>query len=742
MLDPPSLALLESQCGPFASRILTALPSCHELTLDSPVFRALLLRRLRLPLPLDAAACRCRRPVDPLGDHRAACPRSGILRSRGLPLERAAARVCREAGATVACNVLVRDLNIHPDRLDDRRIEVIANGLPLWGGAQLAVDTTLVSPLDASGAARRHQRQYQGAALRLARRAKERTYPELMRSQRCRLVVLALEVGGRWSPEASQFVRLLARCRARAVPRPLRPATIAAFSSRWSALLAFSAARAFGASLLGLSLPGTARAWRTLTSQKTACSCSLHRDRRTPVAKRSVRKKKKSLPPEATRAFATAHDDAVLACLDTLLSVGAPSGLPLLATARAQLALRHGGLGLRSAAQHAPAAYWSSWADVLPVIASRDPAFARALVDTLEGGSPAPEVLQPLLLARASLTASGFAPPPWPELLTTPAPLPGDEDEEPQLDNTRGWQRPASKAVDEFCYRSILCELDSPAAALRDSQAGPFAARILTARPTSPELSLAPSHFRVLLLRRLRLPLPLTAAFCRCCRRQDEFGDHLAACPRSGVLRARGAPLERAAARVCRETGATVATNVLVRDLNVTPCRQDDRRIEVIANGLPLWGGVQVAVDTTLVSPLTAAGEPRRESRRTAGAALRHARRAKERTYPELCNSGRRRLVVLGIETGGRWSPEAVTFLRLIARSRARSAPPPLQSARISAYVLRWSALLAFAAARAFATSLLSLPLSGAANVDGDPPLLSDLLAEPSASPPFASRMP
>ena len=88
MLDPLSLALLESQCGPFASRILTALPSCHELTLDSPVFRALLLRRLRLPLPLDAAACRCRRPVDPLGDHRiprAACPSSGILRSRGLP---------------------------------------------------------------------------------------------------------------------------------------------------------------------------------------------------------------------------------------------------------------------------------------------------------------------------------------------------------------------------------------------------------------------------------------------------------------------------------------------------------------------------------------------------------------------------------------------------------------------------------------------------------------------------------
>ena len=28
--------------------------------------------------------------------------------------------------------------------------------------------------------------------------------------------------------------------------------------------------------------------------------------------------------------------------------------------------------------------------------------------------------------------------------------------EEPQLDTTRGWQRPASRAVDEFCFRSIL----------------------------------------------------------------------------------------------------------------------------------------------------------------------------------------------------------------------------------------------------------------------------------------------
>ena len=51
------------------------------------------------------------------------------------------------------------------------------------------------------------------------------------------------------------------------------------------------------------------------------------------------------------------------------------------------------------------------------------------------------------------------------------------------------------------------------------------------------------------------------------------------------MLRSRGGPIERAAARVCREAGATVVTHVLVRDLNVVPSRQDERRIEVIVNG-------------------------------------------------------------------------------------------------------------------------------------------------------------
>ena len=67
------------------------------------------------------------------------------------------------------------------------------------------------------------------------------------------------------------------------------------------------------------------------------------------------------------------------------------------------------------------------------------------------------------------------------------------------------------------------------------------------------------------------------------------------------------------------------------------------------SDGLPLFGGVQLAVDTTMVSALHANGEARRGAARTDGVALA-ARRRKERTYNELTARGARaRLVVLGV---------------------------------------------------------------------------------------------
>ena len=80
ILDPASQAMLDPQAGPFASRAFTTIPYNAETTYPDHLFRILLLRRLRLPLPFTERSCRCRRILDPYGDHRSACARAGVRR--------------------------------------------------------------------------------------------------------------------------------------------------------------------------------------------------------------------------------------------------------------------------------------------------------------------------------------------------------------------------------------------------------------------------------------------------------------------------------------------------------------------------------------------------------------------------------------------------------------------------------------------------------------------------------------
>ena len=62
-----------------------------------------------------------------------------------------------------------------------------------------------------------------GAALAAARRRKELRYLELTGDHgRARLVVLASEVGGRWSEESRDFLRQLAKAKTRSAPRAIR----------------------------------------------------------------------------------------------------------------------------------------------------------------------------------------------------------------------------------------------------------------------------------------------------------------------------------------------------------------------------------------------------------------------------------------------------------------------------------------------------------------------------------------
>ena len=79
----------------------TVCGTCFETWFVSPLFRTLLLRRLRLPLSSAKRICKCGRPLDSRGHHRAACAMAGVLGRRGFAVGSAAARVCREGGARV-----------------------------------------------------------------------------------------------------------------------------------------------------------------------------------------------------------------------------------------------------------------------------------------------------------------------------------------------------------------------------------------------------------------------------------------------------------------------------------------------------------------------------------------------------------------------------------------------------------------------------------------------------------------
>ena len=116
-----------------------------------------------------------------------------------------------------------------------------------------------------------------------------------------------------------------------------------------------------------------------------------------------------------------------------------------------------------------------------------------------------------------------------------------------------GWQHEASSRVErEHRERRILPRLADNEKAMLRSQSGPGAGLALSATPSSPSSRIEPHLFRVLLLRRLRLPLPPVSRTCRCGRPTDVLGHHRAACARAGVLGRRGFALESAAARVSR----------------------------------------------------------------------------------------------------------------------------------------------------------------------------------------------
>eukprot|EP00439_Symbiodinium_sp_Y106_P041834 s5083_g5.t1 len=145
--------------------------------------------------------------------------------------------------------------------------------------------------------------------------------------------------------------------------------------------------------------------WRLALTSSLGCCCF--------IVQAPVHYILRAVPPDLTAVFAAEHDRSMLHCLALLLQVHAAPEDPL-----PNLALRR--LGLRSAAAHAPAAYFASWADSLRAIRTRESVFCEDILQQLAGPACNRRCLASLQCAAVVLTNHGLSVPVWGELVTEP----------------------------------------------------------------------------------------------------------------------------------------------------------------------------------------------------------------------------------------------------------------------------------------------------------------------------------
>ena len=334
------------------------------------------------------------------------------------------------------------------------------------------------------------------------------------------------------------------------------------------------------------------------------------------------------------------------------------------------------------------AANFAIWADFLRMVRDRHPLVAELMIRHLEEGI-AP-CFQAVRQCKDSVTATSLVVPFWTELSLTP---PEDlEDPEPHQ-RRHGWQQKATRQLEEgFSTHVVWPGLNDSRRALLRFQHGVLASAALTALPTLRATRIDPSR-----------------SGCSCVEGCTYLSHCLTAPadvpptrrvwpPSRSVFRGRVVEEEGVPSGVRRRASLQgrrcLATNVFLRDMDLATFNAlDGRRLEIVADGLTLWRGAQLVVDTTIVSPLRRDGSPKPGATNHDEAALEAVRRKKEsRWFSPL-----------------RW--EADGMLRRCSSSQLwPELVLPLvllQGKAEAAWVRRWSAILACTAARAFTVSLL-----------------------------------
>ena len=213
------------------------------------------------------------------------------------------------------------------------------------------------------------------------------------------------------------------------------------------------------------------------TSSRAGCFlCIAHQSGRTTCCALCAQTVCGGLLRHTTEAFGSLWE-----CVCTLLNISSRQHQSTRDTATLPLSL--GGLGLRSAVRTSPSAFWTSWADCLPMI-----------IRELDGHPVTPCLSAASRIARDLVGVGGFEPPSWISLAT------GARPHMRQPEDYELWRgRVFRDAV-------LMPRLARHEQALLRSQSGPMAGAPLTCVPTSPLLQFDPQLFRIILLRRLLSP--------------------------------------------------------------------------------------------------------------------------------------------------------------------------------------------------------------------------------------------
>ena len=344
----------------------------------------------------------------------------------------------------------------------------------------------------------------------------------------------------------------------------------------------------------------------------------------------------RTTPPSYIAQAARDFDVAVRETLETIV------GIPITEWSwlKASLPSSRGGINLRSASLHAPAAYLAS------------ASCSQELVGKMLGHPSSCSPHNGSVVAALSASASR---PDWQTLEDINVPL---------------RQHSLSLAIDEATHQRLLSSAPSTRArALVHSSALPHAGDWLNGVPsTALGLHLQDQEFRCCLRYWLGMPLHSTSYCCPECRSTaDPFGDHQVGCGGNGD-------------RIARHNAIRDVLFLAARSAALAPTREapsvvpdsHSRPADIL---LPTWSrGRPAALDVTVISPLQQ--QTLHAAASTPGHALQVGVQRKLTAHLSACRSAGVDFIPIVLETLGGLAEDTITTIRSIRKAITQRVTP------------------------------------------------------------------